>query len=149
MARTFGHILGVPIGTLFEDRRQVASAGVHRPIQHGISGAAREGADSIVVSGGYEDDEDYGDVIVYTGAGGRDPVTGQQIADQEFRAQNLALVKERGGRVPRSCSPRRRWRIDALSCDGLSLRRSLPGRGGLASARKNRVPGLPLSARTP
>ncbi|MGN6430905.1 MAG: YDG/SRA domain-containing protein [Gaiellaceae bacterium] len=27
--------------------------------------------DSIVISGGYEDDEDYGDLIVYTGAGGR------------------------------------------------------------------------------
>jgi integrase len=39
----------------------------------GISGGEREGADSIVVSGGYEDDEDYGDVIVYTGAGGNDP----------------------------------------------------------------------------
>ena len=42
----------------------------------GISGAERDGADSIVVSGGYEDDEDYGNVIVYTGAGGNDPSSG-------------------------------------------------------------------------
>lgn len=42
-------------------------------MQAGISGSGEEGADSVVVSGGYEDDEDYGDVIVYTGHGGNDP----------------------------------------------------------------------------
>jgi putative restriction endonuclease len=31
----------------------------------GISGAEREGADSIVVSGGYEDDEDCGNTIIW------------------------------------------------------------------------------------
>jgi putative restriction endonuclease len=41
-------------------------AGVHRPLQAGISGAVSEGADSIVVSGGSEDDRDFGDTIVYT-----------------------------------------------------------------------------------
>jgi hypothetical protein len=30
------------------------------------------GAESIVVSGGYKDDNDFGDVIVYTGHGGQD-----------------------------------------------------------------------------
>jgi len=67
---------------------------------HGISGAAAEGADSIVVSGGYEDDRDYGDYIIYTGAGGRDQATGKQIADQEFTAQNLALVKSESEGFP-------------------------------------------------
>ncbi len=37
----------------------------------GISGSESEGADSIVLSGGYEDDEDLGDEIVYAGHGGR------------------------------------------------------------------------------
>jgi putative restriction endonuclease len=46
-----------------------------------------------VVSGGYEDDEDYGEVIIYTGAGGRDPATGKQVADQTLTAQNLALAR--------------------------------------------------------
>lgn len=73
---------------------------MHRPLQHGISGAGAEGADSIVVSGGYEDDEDYGDLIIYTGAGGRDPATGAQIADQEFEVQNLALVKSEAEGLP-------------------------------------------------
>lgn len=100
MPRTFGEIPGYPPGTMFDARRELADAGLHRPLQHGISGAAEEGADSIVVSGGYEDDEDYGDLIVYTGAGGRDPTTGEQIADQEFRGQNLALVKSEAEGFP-------------------------------------------------
>jgi putative restriction endonuclease len=93
VARVFGEIAGNSVGTSYSDRRGLAAAQIHKPLQHGISGAGAEGADSIVVSGGYEDDEDYGTLIVYTGAGGRDPTTGKQIADQEFTAQNLALVK--------------------------------------------------------
>ena len=45
-----------------------------------------------VVSGGYEDDEDYGDYLVYTGHGGNDPSTRKQVADQELAAGNLALA---------------------------------------------------------
>jgi putative restriction endonuclease len=100
VARTFGQIVGQVPDAAYADRRALADAGVHRPLQHGISGAAAEGADSIVVSGGYEDDEDYGDLIVYTGAGGRDPTTGTQIADQDFTAQNLALVKSQAEGFP-------------------------------------------------
>lgn len=99
-ARHFGHIPGNPVGTAYPSRRSLADAGVHRPLQHGISGAGAEGADSIVVSGGYEDDEDYGDLIIYTGPGGRDPATGAQIADQEFEVQNLALVKSEAEGLP-------------------------------------------------
>ena len=55
---------------------------MHRQLQAGIAGGEAHGADSIVVSGGYEDDEDCGDVIVYTGQGGNDPATKKQIADK-------------------------------------------------------------------
>lgn len=48
----------------------------------GIHGTKAAGADSIVVSGGYADDLDLGDVIIYTGAGGNDPSSKRQIADQ-------------------------------------------------------------------
>lgn len=92
MARIFGEIAGFPEGTEFPDRPALTDAGVHRPPQGGISGGEQEGADSIVVSGGYEDEEDYGDVIIYTGHGGRDPATGKQIADQELTRGNLALA---------------------------------------------------------
>ena len=89
----FGHIPGYPVGSWFEDRAELADAGVHRHRQAGISGSASEGADSIVLSGGYEDDEDHGDVIVYTGYGGRDPASGKQVSNQPFTAWNLALAR--------------------------------------------------------
>jgi putative restriction endonuclease len=45
-----------------------------------------------VVSGGYEDDEDFGDELLYTGHGGNDAETHKQVADQELTRQNLALA---------------------------------------------------------
>jgi len=53
------------------------------------------GADSIVLSGGYEDDEDYDDLIIYTGHGGLNPLTGKQEADQKMERMNLALAKSK------------------------------------------------------
>ena len=41
------------VGQRFIDRRELQSAWVHRPGQAGISGTKADGADSIVVSGGY------------------------------------------------------------------------------------------------
>jgi hypothetical protein len=49
--RIFGHIPGYPEGSRFESRTELSDAGVHRPTIAGISGSAREGADSIVLSG--------------------------------------------------------------------------------------------------
>ena len=77
--RRFGSIPGVSRGTSYADRRALYDAGVHRALIAGIVGGAKEGAESIVVSGGYEDDEDYGDILVYTGQGGNDP--GDEKAD--------------------------------------------------------------------
>ena len=91
--RTFGELPGVAVGTVFPDRRALAAAGVHRPLQAGIAGTGELGAESIVASGGYEDDRDDGDEIIYTGQGGNDPNTGRQIADQELRLGNLALAR--------------------------------------------------------
>ncbi|MFF4501824.1 YDG/SRA domain-containing protein [Streptomyces sp. NPDC001401] len=88
----FGTLPGSDVGQAFTDRRALAATRVHRPLQAGICGTAQQGAESIVVSGGYEDDEDYGDVIVYTGQGGRDPDTGRQVRDQELTRGNAALV---------------------------------------------------------
>lgn len=90
--RVFGEIPGVPVGTVFASRQELSRSGVHRPTQAGISGAQDEGADSIVLSGGYEDDEDHGDEIIYTGKGGQDPVSRKQVADQTLTAQNMALA---------------------------------------------------------
>jgi putative restriction endonuclease len=67
----------------------------------GIATDPTVGAYSIVLSGGYEDDEDHGDVIIYTGEGGRDPSSGKQILDQQLTKGNLALAlsKERNAPV--------------------------------------------------
>ncbi len=96
--RLFGHVPGYPEGSLFENRRELNESGVHIPTQAGISGSQTAGAESIVLSGGYEDDVDLGDTIIYTGHGGRDPKTGQQVHDQPFTRGNraLALSKQNG-----------------------------------------------------
>src|SRR4051812_7525090 len=93
MARHFGEVQGVPVGSQFASRAELRDAGAHAPPMAGISGSEAEGADSIVVSGGYEDDEDFGDYIVYTGQGGNDQTTHKQIADQELDRGNLALAR--------------------------------------------------------
>jgi len=96
--RLFGHVPGYPEGSLFENRAELNASRVHIPTQAGISGTQTEGAESIVLSGGYEDDADYDDTIIYTGHGGRDPSTGQQTHDQPFARGNraLALSKQNG-----------------------------------------------------
>jgi putative restriction endonuclease len=90
--RLYGEIPGIPEGTKFDSRDDAAKAKVHRAGQAGIVGNARDGAESIAVSGGYEDDEDHGTEIIYTGHGGRGP-NRTQIANQTFNASgNAALV---------------------------------------------------------
>jgi putative restriction endonuclease len=58
-------------------RRPAYDAGVHRQLQAGICRTKADGSESIVVSSGYKDDEDYDSVIIYTGHGGQDPETKQ------------------------------------------------------------------------
>lgn len=91
MARRFGEIDGFPPGSWFPDRHSLAAARVHTPLQKGISGDREFGAESIVLSGGYEDDEDFGDVILYTGQGGNEG--GRQVAPQALLKGNLALAR--------------------------------------------------------
>ncbi|WP_433143138.1 caspase, EACC1-associated type [Actinomadura nitritigenes] len=91
----YGRILKQEGSQWFPDRRSLHDLRVHRPLQAGICGTADNGgAESIVVSGGYKDDEDYGDVIIYTGHGGRDPNTKQQVEDQKLTdTGNAALIQ--------------------------------------------------------
>ena len=86
----FGHIEGITVGQIFSRRKEVAKAGIHKPLQSGIWGA-QEGAYSIVLSGGYEDDVDDLNYILYTGQGGQDKQRRKQIADQEFTKGNKGL----------------------------------------------------------
>ncbi len=122
--KQIGMIPGLSTGTNFETRRELADAGVHRPLQAGICGTAKTGAESIVVSGGYEDDVDLGSVILYTGHGGKDPVSGRQVANQELDRQNLALAVscDRGlpVRVIRGADPKNQYApVSGYRYDGL------------------------------
>ena len=74
--RTFGAIPGYPEGSYFGTRLELSQARLHRPLVAGISGSGHIGANSVVLAGGYEDTEDCGDTILYTGHGGRDPRLG-------------------------------------------------------------------------
>ena len=87
-----GHVPGVPVGATFATRHDLAAAGVHRPPQAGICGTAAGGAESIVLAGGYVDDEDVGNEILYTGAGGNDRQTRRQTSHQTLGGTNAALV---------------------------------------------------------
>jgi len=87
----FGHINGVPVGTMFATRLALLQAGVHRQLQAGISGRAAEGADAILVNPAYEDNLDLGHTIYYAGEGGRSRATGYQVAQQQMAGRNLAL----------------------------------------------------------
>lgn len=122
--RVFGHIPGYPEGSRFRSRAELSGAGVHRPTMAGIAGSESEGADSIVLSGGYEDDEDLGEEIVYTGHGGRDWGSGRQVAHQQLTKGNLALARSsidglpvrviRGASLDSPFAPRSGYRYDGL-----------------------------------
>ena len=93
MARYFGTPPGITIGQVFVDRAELHELGVHMPTQAGISGSKAEGADSVVVSGGYPEDQDLGDYIIYTGHGGREPGSTLQTKDQSIEATgNAGLI---------------------------------------------------------
>ena len=93
----FGPIPGIEVGTQWLFRMQVSEAGIHRPPVGGIAGTEREGCQSIVISGGYEDDVDDGEEFTYTGSGGRDlsgnKRTAEQSSDQTLTKVNAAIAK--------------------------------------------------------
>lgn len=101
MQRFFGTPEGVHVGQQFVDRRELHEANVHRPLQAGISGTRADGADSIVISGGYVDDEDHGSWIIYTGHGGNDANTGRQTSHQSLDSPgNAGLITSRAQGLP-------------------------------------------------
>ncbi|MGI9174840.1 MAG: YDG/SRA domain-containing protein [Rhodothermales bacterium] len=91
----FGELPGCPKGSFFASRKSLSQTDVHRHRVAGICGSAKEGAESVVLAGAYEDDEDRGDIILYTGAGARDPKTGRQLRDQTLTRGNLALANSK------------------------------------------------------
>jgi putative restriction endonuclease len=123
MARHFGHVEGEDAGRTYQDRREAFDKGVHRQLQAGISGTPAEGASSIVLNGGYPDDEDEGNLIIYTGHGGQK--NRKQVEDQRLDdSGNAALVRSeldglpvrviRGYKGDPAHSPTSGYRYDGL-----------------------------------
>ncbi|KAK1426989.1 hypothetical protein QVD17_15671 [Tagetes erecta] len=97
--RRIGAVPGVNIGDVFFFRMELCLAGLHAPIMAGIdylsfkvSGDEEPIAVSIVSSGGYEDEEDDGEVLIYTGQGGVQR-NDKLMMDQKLERGNLALEK--------------------------------------------------------
>ncbi|XP_057480249.1 E3 ubiquitin-protein ligase ORTHRUS 2-like [Actinidia eriantha] len=87
---------GVLVGDWWEDRFDCRQWGAHLPLVSGICGQSKHGSQSVVLSGGYEDDEDHGEWFLYTGSGGRDlsgnkRTNKEQSFDQKFENYNEAL----------------------------------------------------------
>uniref|UniRef100_A0A0D9XB10 SET domain-containing protein n=1 Tax=Leersia perrieri TaxID=77586 RepID=A0A0D9XB10_9ORYZ len=96
--RIVGAIPGILVGDAFFYRAELCVVGLHTAPQAGIgyipASIVSEGhpvATSIVSSGGYLDDEDSGDVLVYTGSGGRPRNRVDHSTDQTLERGNLAL----------------------------------------------------------
>ena len=93
----FGPIPGIGVGQSWLMRIQVSEEGVHRPPVGGIAGTAKDGCQSLVLAGGYEDDVDRGDEFTYTGSGGRDlsgnKRTAEQSSDQKLDKGNAAIAR--------------------------------------------------------
>jgi putative restriction endonuclease len=97
----FGEIKGIVEGQWFEGRKEMMPTSFHRSWGAGIDGNGKDGTSAIVLSGGYEDDKDLGDEIIYTGAGGNDSNSGKQIADQSWENRgNAGLVKSMNEGLP-------------------------------------------------
>lgn len=124
--RLFGEIPNVIEGQHFGTRLELSHSVVHRPPRAAISGSQAEGADSIVRSGGYEDDKDFGDVILFAGHGGRNHKSKKQTTNQDRNPQNPTLIKSyetglpirviRGAALSSPFAPASGYRYDGLYC---------------------------------
>eukprot|EP00887_Chlorella_sp_A99_P001931 scaffold18.g1931.t1 len=82
---------GIKVGEWWKDRLDCRQWGAHFPHVAGIAGQSNVGAQSVVLSGGYEDDRDEGEWFLYTGSGGRDlsgnKRTNKEQSSDQARAQ--------------------------------------------------------------
>ncbi len=123
----FGNPNNIQEGTIFKNRYDLIEAGLHRSTVRGIDGNASAGAAAIVISGGYEDDYDLGDEILYTGEGGNDSASGKQVGHQRWDSPgNAGLLNSmksdypvrviRGWKHNSKFSPKEGYKYDGLFC---------------------------------
>ncbi|KAJ3668993.1 hypothetical protein LUZ60_010943 [Juncus effusus] len=108
LGKRLGPVPGVEIGDIFYFRMEMCIVGLHAPSMGGIDYMTKYGeqdepvAICVVSAGGYDNDENDPDVLVYTGQGGN--------SDQKLERGNLALERSlyrkneirvvRGGKDP-------------------------------------------------
>ncbi|XP_074563947.1 uncharacterized protein LOC141820521 [Curcuma longa] len=98
-----GTVPGVEVGDEFRYRVELAIVGLHRPFQGGIDATKKAGisvATSIVASGGYNDDMDNSDVLIYSGSGGNPAGPDKPREDQRLERGNLALKNSIDTKTP-------------------------------------------------
>ncbi|KAK9266549.1 hypothetical protein L1049_001593 [Liquidambar formosana] len=95
-----GTVPGVEVGDIFFFRMETCLVGLHAPCMAGIdymglkiSQEEEPLAVSIVSSGGYEDNVEDGDVLIYSGQGGNIYRKDKEVMDQKLERGNLALEK--------------------------------------------------------
>ncbi|KAG9119234.1 hypothetical protein FRC07_005825 [Ceratobasidium sp. 392] len=163
--KTFGLIPGVRIGTWWETRAECSSAAIHAPFVAGISGGL-QGAYSVALSGGYDDDVDMGEAFTYTGSGGRDlkgtkanpknlrtaPQSSHQTFDNSFNKSLLISSQTknpvrviRGFKLPSKYAPKTGYRYDGIYVVEKAWIEpgNNPGRFVVCKFAFRRVPGQP------
>lgn len=100
MRKRIGAVPGIEIGDIFFFRMEMCVIGLHAQTMGGIDYTMFHGASegeplavSIVSSGGYEDDADDRDVLIYSGQGGNSTKNYKQTEDQKLERGNLALER--------------------------------------------------------
>ncbi|KAL8537135.1 hypothetical protein ACS0TY_012349 [Phlomoides rotata] len=94
--KIIGPVPGVEVGDEFQYRVELAIVGIHFPYQSGIDSTKINDVPlctSIVASGGYSDNLDDADVLIYSGQGGNAAgnLKTKQAEDQKLERGNLAL----------------------------------------------------------
>ena len=110
-----GSVPGVEVGDVFQSRRLLSNIGLHKSLQAGIYYRKPDQtshmvllATNIIFYGGYEDNIDNGDVIIYSGQSGNDHDSSKKkIYDQQLTPGNEALrnswIKKQPIRLIHSC----------------------------------------------
>ncbi|KAH8102638.1 hypothetical protein BXZ70DRAFT_1070881 [Cristinia sonorae] len=132
--KRYGHIPGIEIGTWWNSRIACSIDSVHAPVVAGIT-SGPDGAYSVALSGGYEDDVDLGEGFTYTGSGGRDlkgtknapknlrtaPQSSDQTWDNPFNSALQRSVESkkpvrviRGFKLKSPFAPQEGYRYDGL-----------------------------------
>ncbi|KAI6153562.1 PUA-like domain-containing protein [Pisolithus tinctorius] len=148
--KVYGHIPGVEVGSWWASRRECSNDAVHAPWVSGIA-PGQDGAYSVAISGGYEDDIDDGYAFIYTGAGGRDLKgtktapknlrTAPQSSDQAFEHNHNRALKRsvetgnpvrviRGYKLQSKYGPSEGYRYDGLYTVKKCWREEGLGKGG-------------------